>query len=436
MRTSRSLFLLFLVGCAAVEWGGFAPVELAGAGEPPMGIASEEPPLIQLTLIDDAAIHGATFQSNNQKIVSNRRGIFATYIKTRNKEYTAQKWRLVASTDGGESFRTLFEETAATNPPVLETDAEDNLYVVRPDFLDGHAYLYRFLASRDYREPIKTRIPGGSAGKYALAIDLQRGQLYYFAHNNTFHVIGLDGNIRSSIELLKPGENAVLQYPSLCLGGDHTLYAAWTTVANGRYLYWDIHAMRSRDGGQKWEKLDGTPLTFPIVADDGGPSDRITLDDEFEVTTWLSNFLAVGSKLHFVYETQSDPRRERYVRYDLNSGRKDHEFQPEFKGETVSLRGLDGCFAATNSVASSLYCVMKDAGPNRLACLKSDDDGQSWHDHAVSSVVSSPYAIGGCRAITHDGWIIGTFTDAIEPSDASEGKSKVYFFKIKADRKR
>ena len=248
-------------------------------------------------------------------------------------------------------------------------------------------------------------------------------------------MIGLDGNVRSSIELLKPGENAVLQYPSLCLGADHTLYAAWTTVAKGKYLYWDIHAMRSRDGGQHWEKLDGTPLTLPIVADDGGPSDRITQDDEFQVTTWLSNFLAVGSKLHFVYETQSDPRRERYVRYDLKSGRKDHEFQPEFKGETVSLRGLDGCFAATNSVASSLYCVMKDAGSNRLACLRSDDDGTSWHDHAVGSVVSSPYAIGGCRAITRDGWIIGTFTDAIEPNDASEGKSKVYFLKIKADLK-
>ena len=164
MRISTSFLLLVLVGGAAVELAGFAQVVLAGDGQPEKAVASDESSQIQLTLIDGAALHGATFQSNNQKIVSNRRGIFATYVKTRNKEYTAQKWRLVASTDGGESFQTLFEEIAATNPPVLETDAEDNLYVVRPDFLDGHAYLYRFLARGDYREPIKTRIPRDSAG--------------------------------------------------------------------------------------------------------------------------------------------------------------------------------------------------------------------------------------------------------------------------------
>ena len=194
--------LLVLAGSAVVWLGCFVPASLIAADRPEPGNRVKLPAQIQMTIIDDAAIHSATFQSNSQKIVSNRRGIFATYLKTRNKEYTAQKWRLVSSTDGGATFQTLFEETAATNPPVLETDAEDNLYLVRPDFIDGHAYLYRFLAKNDFREPVKTRIPGGSAGKYALAIDSHRSQLYYFAHNNTFHVLGLDGKVRSSFDLL------------------------------------------------------------------------------------------------------------------------------------------------------------------------------------------------------------------------------------------
>ena len=43
-------------------------------------------------LVDDAVIGYATFQSHNQKVVSNQYGIFMTYLKTRNDEYSAQQW--------------------------------------------------------------------------------------------------------------------------------------------------------------------------------------------------------------------------------------------------------------------------------------------------------------------------------------------------------
>jgi len=389
--------------------------------------------VIQLVCVDEQATGYGTFQSHNQKIVSNRRGFFMTHLRSRNEAYTAQSWRLSWSTNGGDSFNTLFAATNATNPPLLESDADDNLYLVRPDFADGHAYLYRFLAREEYRDPKITRIPGGAAGKYAMILDPRRQQLAYFAHNNSFHLLGLDGAVRSSTNLLTKGKQAALQYPLLSLGEDGTLHTAWTTVKHGVYLYRDIRYLQSPDGGQAWRRMNGTSVGLPVVADDGGPSDRVTLDDEFECHTWLSNFLVKDGKAHFLYLAQTNPPRQHYVRYDLSSARREVDRQPDFRGETLSLRGLDGFFASTRGKSgSTLYCISRDANQPRLICLASDDNGTTWHDYAVSGPVVSPYAIGGCREVTADGWVIGSFTDTESDPNDSKPKSKVYFIKIRA----
>lgn len=265
---------------------------------------------VETVCVDREATGYATFQSHNQKVVSNRNGLFMAYLRSRNEAYTAQQWRLVRSTDGGKHWTTLYEATHATNPPALETDAQGNLYLVRPDFLDGHAYLYRFHAASGYREPLVSRIANGAAGKFALCLDPIRRQLYYFAHNDTFHVVGLDGSVRRSYRILQPGTHAILQYPHLSLDRDGTLYAAWTTQKHGVYLYWDIHYMRSRDGGQSWQKLDGTSLSLPVVADNTGPAEGIIREDEYPVHTWLSSFLVRAGKLHFVYQAWTQPARQ------------------------------------------------------------------------------------------------------------------------------
>jgi hypothetical protein len=388
---------------------------------------------IELTCVDPAATGYGTFQSHNQKIVSNRRGIFMTHIRTRNEAYTAQQWRLSWSRDGGRRFETLYEATHATNPPLLETDDADNLSLVRPDFLDGHAYLYRFLATNHYREPLIMRIPNGAAGKFAMVLDRSRRQLCYFAHNNTFHLVGLDGVARLSTHLLAAGKSAVLQYPLLCLDTANTLHAAWTTQKHGVYLYWDIHYLQSTDGGVTWRTMSHQPVGLPVVADEGGPADRITLDDEFAVHTWLSSFLVKDGKAHFLYLAQTNPPRQHYVRYDLKSAGRELDLQPEFRGQRLSLRGLDGFFA-TRAVepGATLYCISRDATTNRLACLASDDNGATWRDYAVSDLVTNPYAIGGCREVTADGWIIGSFTESIAPTSDTGGGSRVYFFRIRA----
>ena len=386
--------------------------------------------VIELTCVDPEATGYGTFQSHNQKVVANHRGYFMTHIRTRNEAYTAQQWRLSWSQDKGKSFETLYEATHATNPPVLETDAEDNIYLIRPDFLDGHAYLYRFIASSDYRQPRVSRIPHGAAGKFSMTIDRKRGQIYYFAHNNTFHRIALDGSVKSTTTLLKPGKNAVLQYPLLYLDSEGTLHAAWTTQKKGVYLYWDIHYMKSGDGGVTWQSMDGSPIQLPATADDGGSTDRITLDDEFESHTWLESFFVRSGKAHFLYLAQTRLPRQHYVRYNTAAAKRELDVYPDFKGDSLSLRNLDGFFAVdSTSTNGKIYAISRDAAKNRLACLVSSDNGSTWQDHAVSGPVKQLYSIGGCRETTHDGWIIGSFTDQAGTTANASAKSKVYFFR-------
>ncbi|MSS71203.1 MAG: hypothetical protein EXS64_06920 [Candidatus Latescibacteria bacterium] len=382
--------------------------------------------------VDDRTFGYGTFQSNNQKVVSNRNGIFVTYVKSRNEPYTAQGWRLVRSVDGGKTFSVLYEATDPTNPPVLETDEADNVYLARPDFVDRNAYLYRFLAAEGYARPTISKIEKGSAGKYCMMYDRERGQLYYFAHNNTFHVVGLDGTVRHSETILKTGQTACLQYPHLSLDLDGTLHAAWTTNKNDEYLYTDIHYMKSRDGGRSWEKMDGTRLELPVVADYHGLSDQINLNDEYDYHTWLSSFMVKDGKLHFIYRYAAPEAsmRQHYVRYDLKTCHRDIDVYPTFRGQEISLCHLDGFFASRASEPGSpLYCTMVQEG--RIACLASDDNGETWYDYGVSEPFLHPYSVGGCREVTADGHIVGSFGNPQQNND-TETVSPVYFFKFKA----
>jgi hypothetical protein len=354
-----------------------------------------------------------------------------THVRTRNESYTAQQWRLSWSQNGGRKFETLYEATDATNPPVLETDDEDNLYLIRPDFVDGHAYLYRFMAAKNFRDPVITRIKSGAAGKYSMVLDPNRKQLYYFAHNNTFHRISMTGEVLASTNLLTGGESAGLQYPLLFLDAEGTLHAAWTTQKNGVYLYWDIHYLQSPDGGASWRTMSTAPVSLPAIADEHGPTDRITLDDEFEFHTWLESFLVRSGKAHFLYLAQTKSPRQHYVRYDLKTAKRELDIQPEFRGDRLAIRSLDGFLATRGKEPkSTIYAISHDANASRLACLASDDDGNSWHDFAVSQNVTSAYSIGGCREVTRNGYVIGSFTEQMPATNITNATSKVYFFKI------
>ncbi len=390
--------------------------------------ASAELAPISVICVDAEATGYATFQSHNQKIVANTRGIFLTYLRSRNEDFTAQEWRLMHSKDRGATFVALFQGVHATNPPVLETDSKDNLYLIHSDFVGGDAYLCRFMADQDYVNPAITVLPKGAAGKYAMAIDETRNRLYYMAHNGRFFRLDLDGNLLYDGRILVDGPNAALQYPSLCVDDSGSLFFAWTTVKHQEYLYWDIHAMKSKDQGQSWQTLAGSGISIPSVSDDTGMTTRISLDDEFISHTWLSNMLEHGGKLHFLYLARTSPARQHYVRYDIASGREDVRISPSFAGNGLRIESLDGFFASTGGDAS-LFCV--GAYEGRIVCLVSKDNGATWRGHALSDDTFNIYAIGGCRRVTDEGDVIGTFTDFLT-AETNEPHSKVFFFRIPA----
>ncbi|MBM4075266.1 MAG: hypothetical protein FJ267_06445, partial [Planctomycetes bacterium] len=389
--------------------------------------------LIQLSQVDDRAIAYATFQSHNQKVVSNRHGIFLTYIQSATTDYQRQTWKLVRSVDGGRTFQSFFEETRATNPAVLETDRTGGLFLTRPDFVDGNAYLSRFPSPE--LPPLNTTLVGGSAGKFCQLLDEKRGCLYYFAHNRTFHSVGIDGGDHRMISLLVPGPTAVTQYPHLALQSDGTLFAAWTTNHLKEYLYRSIQAMKSTDGGETWMTLDGKPLAPPLVSDDAGPTTRISLDDELDVHSWLSAFLAKNGKLHFVYWAKTNPQRQRYLRYHGTTGEKELDIEPIF-GDLAPAQPDDSGMLATNfdDPDSPLYFVSTIDDRKRLACLISRDNGSTWKIFATSDRLFPfrVYSIGGARSLTASGDIIGTFTDVVESAKqyTEPNSGTVYFFRI------
>jgi hypothetical protein len=72
----------------------------------------------------------------------------------------------------------------------------------------------------------------------------------------------------------------------------------------------------------------------------------------------------------------------------------------------------------------------------RLACWVSEDNGQTWREHAISQRAFKHriYSIGAAREVTADGWIVGTFTDVAEQAKTyyEPGLGSVYAFRIKA----
>jgi hypothetical protein len=423
--TRRQFFVRSVTGLGAAALG-FSAV-------PPRASAAGMPATIETTLVDPEAISFGTFHSNNQKVVRNARGIFITHIRTRNQTYTAQHWRLSWSRDGGKIFSTLDEGTAATNPLTLETDTAGNLYAGRPDFAERRLHLHRYLTTEDFRPAHITSVPHGFGGKWAMALDEKHGQVCYFSLNNDLVRFRLDGSLIDSRRLTAPGPNAVLQYPHLALGGDGVLHAAWTSLQVKKHRYWAIHHAQSPDGGVTWTNFAGQPLPVPIVVDETGPSDRITLDDEFEPSTWLANMLIKDGKAHFLYSAQPAPLRQHHVRYDLATGARDFDHVgAALKGAQLAIRALDGFFCAdARKPGAPLYCVSREVKAKHLVCLRSDDQGATWRDHAIAGPFNSPYGIGGCREVTPDGFVIGTFTE-LEGSEVSKFRGgRVWFFKIK-----
>lgn len=405
--------------------------------------AKNLPGEIQTIMLDDDAVAYATFQSHNQKVISNDRGIFTTHIRTANTTkpvYTAQQWRLSQSIDGGKTFNTVYERTGATSAPVLEIDSNNNIYLMRPDFLNDNAYIDRFLDGADFSTPLTAEIPSGGSDKYVMAIDEARQLAYIYSRSRTFSIANLNGEFIRGYSLTERGPNARVMYPHLALADNGDLYAAWTTERFDSYIYLDIHAIKSTDAGESWTKLDGvTPLTTPIIADNTGPADTINNDDEYAVHSWLCSMMPKDGKLHFAYSVNSTPHKMRYKRYDQAAGNLEIDCDPFFTSNPDTGKNNSGFFCSRRSEpGATLYYVTGNL--HSLFCFASDDNGATWYDYAVGDEVypinkagwHGLYAIGGSRELTADGHIIGTYTEVADfaKSYYEPHSGKAHFFKI------
>ena len=401
------------------------------------------PGRIETTLVDSGSTFYATFQSHNQKVVATPDGIFMTYSRNREPidpdkpELEIARWRLARSIDGGKSFKTILDATHGTRAPVLETDEAGNLYMTHPDWNDPRNpfLFYRFARGGDYAKPAITTIEGVSCGaKYAMVYDPTRKQFYIAAQYGQLLTVSPEGKLlRRAMGFGNRGAHAGTQYPHLMVTPDGVLHHGMTTVGpnkDGKNIYWDIHYMNSPDGGLTWRKLGGKKLPDQPVPDDTGPTDRISLDDEFQIASWLANMHIKDGKVHFIYHGKT----MHYLRYDLASGKKEVTLDgKQFSGRSIALYHVSGLLASrTDQPGSPLYCVTRDPVRRTLGCLVSRDNGQTWSDHAVAGqTFNDNYATGGARQITNDGYIIGSFSD--KPRNKPR---QVWFYRIKTPERR
>ncbi len=369
----------------------------------------------------------STFQSHSRKVVWNNHGLFMTYLLRRGDlSYTAQTWRLVRSADGGRSFETLYESTDATNPPPIETDAEDNILLVYPDWVKNCSFFLRFSPADGYRTPAAVTLPGTIGGKFAACLDRGRGLLYYVPNGGHLHVLDTRGNVVHDAPLVRHGKRSSFEYPHLCTDEAGAVYLAWTTDRHGSFLYDSIRVLRSDDRGRTWRRLDGRGVSLPADADDPEASTPVTAPEEAERNKFLASFAACRGKLHFMY--RANPLRadnpemkvstddfaggfQRYVRFDTATGARELDVTEK---TWCGLAGMDGFLTVDARPGKhALYFTGKSG--LRQACAVSYDDGGHWQLHAQSEPLPAVstlhiYATQGCREVAPDGRIYGAFT--------------------------
>ena len=401
---------------------------------------------VKLTLIDSNAIGYATFQSHNQKVVSSSQGVFLAYNYAASENYRSNSWRLVFCTNSASSFGTVLDVPGTIHPPVLETDSEMRVFLAHAAY-DGNAYLYQVapLAIGGIRGPFT--ITNGYSGKICMSFDSSSRELAYMVGTwatGPFRILSPAGDLLWYRELFSAPATRLAQceYPHISRDpASRQIFVAWTTqripLSEYPYLYWDIHCMKSGNGGRDWFALSGREILPPVPPDNTGPADQISLDSEFSVHTWLSSFMFKEGKLHFVYWVDSVPQQQKYVRLDANSGVREKSISRIFGGSSDQVAGLDGFFAGRSTVSNStMYFVSSIESETRLACMASDDNGSSWYRYAESDVTfprgryHGIYSITGARELTASGAIIGAFTQLKENSETfyEAGSGKVFFF--------
>ena len=131
------------------------------------------------------------------------------------------------------------------------------------------------------------------------------------------------------------------------------------------------------------------------------------------------------------------PQRQRYVRYDAATGKREIDHEPLLAGWPIAEPNDSAALIGTRQAEKvGLYCVTTVKDRKQLICVASTDNGASWRDYALAadSFPHRVYSIGAARETRRDGWIIGTFTDVAPKAElyTEADSGKVYFFRIRA----
>ena len=372
---------------------------------------------IEATVVTE--LGGWVFTSHNQTIVQNDNGIFMTYcVNGRDSWYMAQ------STDGGKSFNTIYNgPESGISPPCLETD-NNYVYMMNPKTDGSGGVTFRRFAPSDYTTPDITAHPytasnlGG--GKYAMAYDPSRVQFYYAGQWGTLVTCDMVGNHVRTQEVWGTSDGTGGQYPHLFVDTDGTLHFAMTTTPGDLAPWYEsIRYVKSTDGGANWKKMDGTLLSIPTGCGPSGLSTLISLPDEFDVNTWLSNMHVKNGKVHVFYLAETNPDwRCHYMRFDGSTGVREidswTDWNDEWRGTNVAPNNYYGAFASDPDDDDTLYFTGTDVESSELhlGTLVSFDNGSTWSDYARLPIHDPYYShTGGCRQVSSDNMVIGSYTD-------------------------
>ena len=386
----------------------------------------------QVATIEVAAIPGrkVPFQSHNQKVVQNAHGIFATRGDRDNPHF----W-LNRSTDGGRTFTTVYEEDYGVSPPTLETDENNNLYMIFPT-TDSKGTRFLKFTSGSFSSPAinKTTTAAGSAGKFASFYDRSRGLLYHATQWGRFLVFNKSGSLQKNKHVYTSGGSAGPSYPHLFVDENGVIHYAMTTADSDSNPYQTIRYVKSTNGGDTWRKMDGTVLSIPTSCDSGGPSTMINLADEVDLNTWLGNMHVKNGKVHFMYTARGvSPERQHYMRFNASTGVREIDSYSDWGNRwgnpKLHSQHGDGSFASDpDDPTGPLFAVGRypeNQWRKRLVALVSYDNGSTWQNHAITPSSGSGDIsdgelrdVGGCRSITPDGNVIGSLA-ADRPSWAT-----------------
>ena len=352
-----------------------------------------------------------TFQSHNQKVVSNAHGIFATSGDAGGNAPMVL-WR---STDGGQTFTAVYQRNFFVNPPTIEAAKDGNIYLIYPES-SSQTRFQRFTASNGFSSPTisTTFSQAGSAAKFASVYDPGRRVFYHATQWGYLYGINEAGDVTSvSKQVMQSGSSSKPSYPHLFLDDSGDLHYAMTTADNADSIpYQTIRYLNSTDGAGNWKTMSGAGVGMPTTTDVGGPATTITYPHEANDNTWLANMHEKGGKLHFAYKNRSNGAM-RYVRFDESSGAREITTDT-WSGDSWAINSVAAAFASDpNDPTSPLFAVGGNGeggsgDGNRLVALVSYDNGTTWSDHSRSGWYGRLSDPGTARAVTADGKVIGS----------------------------